>query len=205
MHQYNVGAPFERIAIEVAGPFSLTDKGYLLIPMDYFTKWPEAYALTYQEASTVSEALVTNFCRFGIPRELHIEQGHNFESRQLQEILQRLAVRKTHTAPLRAQSDGMVERYFKTVEEHLRKVVASQKRDWDERLPLLLLAYRAPTHDTTGLIPALLVFGRERRLPCEMILGAPPEKERPTIDHATYLVNQIHDIHDYAPISEAGQ
>jgi hypothetical protein len=74
MYQYNVGAPFERIAIDVAGPFPLSDQGngYLLIAMDYFTKWPEAYALPNQEASTVAEALVTNFfCRFGIPRELH--------------------------------------------------------------------------------------------------------------------------------------
>jgi hypothetical protein len=47
MHQYNAGAPFERIAIHVAGPFPLSDQGnwYLLIAMDYFTKWSEAYAV----------------------------------------------------------------------------------------------------------------------------------------------------------------
>jgi hypothetical protein len=47
MHQYNVGAPFKRIAIDVAGPFSLRDQGNrcLLITMDYFMKWPEAYAI----------------------------------------------------------------------------------------------------------------------------------------------------------------
>jgi hypothetical protein len=74
MHQYNVGAPFERIAIDVLGPVPLSNQGnkYFLIAMDYCTKWPEAYALPNQEASTVAEALVTNFfCRFGIPRELH--------------------------------------------------------------------------------------------------------------------------------------
>jgi transposase InsO family protein len=68
--------------------------------MDYFTKWPEAYALPNQVASTKAEALVTNFCRFGIPRELHRDQGRNFESRLLQEILQRLGVSKTRTTPL---------------------------------------------------------------------------------------------------------
>jgi hypothetical protein len=70
MHQYNVGASFERIAIDVAGPFLRSDQGNrcLLIAMDYFTKWPEAYAIQNQEASMVAEALVTNFfCRFGIP------------------------------------------------------------------------------------------------------------------------------------------
>jgi hypothetical protein len=56
-----------------------------LVAMDYFTKWPEVYAILNQEASTIAETLVTNFfCRSGIPRELHSDQGRNFES-QLQE------------------------------------------------------------------------------------------------------------------------
>jgi hypothetical protein len=51
-----VGAPFEKRAIDVAGPFPLSDKEnrYLLIAMDYFTKWPEAYAILNQEASTIA-------------------------------------------------------------------------------------------------------------------------------------------------------
>jgi hypothetical protein len=102
MHQYNVGAQFEWIAIYVAGPFSLSDQGnqYLLITMDYFTKWLEAYALPNQEASTVAEALVINFfCCFSIPRELHSEQGHNFESCLLQEILVPRSEQNTHHTP----------------------------------------------------------------------------------------------------------
>jgi hypothetical protein len=64
----------------------------------------------------------------------------------------------------------------------------------------LLLAYRASTHDTTGLIPASLVFGRELWLQCDLLSGATPtlEKERPTIDHAADLVDNLHDIHNYA-------
>jgi hypothetical protein len=52
--------------------------------MDYFTKWPEVYAILNQFASTVSEALVANFCRFGILRELHSVQVRSFESHLLQ-------------------------------------------------------------------------------------------------------------------------
>jgi hypothetical protein len=83
----------------------------------------------------------------------------------------------------------MAERYMKTVEEHLRKVVGSHQRDRDERLPLYLLAYRASTHDTTGLTPALLVFGRDLRLPSTCY------SERPTTDHAAGYLNHLHDIH----------
>jgi hypothetical protein len=78
MHQYNVGAPFESIAIDVAGPFPHSDQGnrYLLIAMDYFMKWSQAYAIPDEETSTVAHALVTNFfCRLGIPRELQSDKG----------------------------------------------------------------------------------------------------------------------------------
>jgi hypothetical protein len=103
MHQYSVWAPFEMIAIDVAGPFPLSDQGnrYLLIAMDYFTKWLEAYAILNQEASTITQALVTNLlCRFGIPRKLHSDQGRNYESRLLQDILQCLEASKTRSTPL---------------------------------------------------------------------------------------------------------
>jgi transposase InsO family protein len=112
MHHYNVGAPFERIAVDIAGPFPESDRGnrYLLVAMDYFTKWLEVYAIPNQEASTVADALVSNFyCRFGVPRELHSDQGWNFESSLIREVLKWLGVRKTRTTPLHPQSDGMVE------------------------------------------------------------------------------------------------
>jgi hypothetical protein len=92
----------------------------------------------------------------------------------------------------------MVECYMKRMEERLRKFVTSHQRDWEERLPLILLAYRTSTHDTTGFIPARLVFGLELRLPCYLLFGAPPDKERPTTDHEADLVDPLHDIHNYA-------
>jgi hypothetical protein len=48
-----------------------TGETYLLIAMDYFTKWSEIYAIPNQEASTVADGLVNNGCRFGVPMELH--------------------------------------------------------------------------------------------------------------------------------------
>jgi transposase InsO family protein len=104
--------------------------------MDYFTKWPEVYAIPNQEASTVADTLVTNFCRFNVPMELHSDQGWNVKSRLMQEVLERLGVSKTRTTPLHPQSDEMVERYVKTIEEHLRKGFSTHQRVWDERLPI---------------------------------------------------------------------
>jgi hypothetical protein len=93
----------------------------------------------------------------------------------------------------------MVERYVKTVEEHLRKVVSSHQRDWDEILPPFLLAYRASTNETTGVTPANMVFGRKLRLPCDLMFRAPPDKEQSLTDYTADLVERLRDTHHFAP------
>jgi hypothetical protein len=116
MHKYNVGAPFEMIAIDVAGTFPRSDQRnrYLLIAVDYFMKWPKAYAIPNQEPSTVAEGLITNFfCRLGVRWELHRDQGRNFEYSRLQPVLQSLGVSKMRITSLHPQLDGMVDRYIK--------------------------------------------------------------------------------------------
>ena len=108
--------PLERVAMDILGPLPPTRQGnrYILVIMDYFTKWPEAFALPNQEAEVVARAFVEGFaCRYGIPQELHTDQGRNFESRLLKEVCRLLEIRKTRTTPLRPQSDGMVERFIK--------------------------------------------------------------------------------------------
>ena len=74
--------------------------------------------------------------------ELHSDQGRNFESNLFQRVTEVLGIRKTRTTPLHPQSDGMVERFNRTMEEHLSKVVAEHRKDWDRHVPLFLLACR---------------------------------------------------------------
>ena len=77
--------------------------------MDEFTKGPDVYAISNQEAWTVADGLVTYFfCRFGVPMEVHSDQGRNIKSRRMQEVLEWLGVMKTRTIPLHSQSDGKV-------------------------------------------------------------------------------------------------
>ncbi|GFT05968.1 hypothetical protein TNCV_3927031 [Trichonephila clavipes] len=83
LHRYNVGAPFERIAFDILGPLPRTASGnkYLLVVIDFFTKWPEVYPIPDQEAPTVAEAVVQHWIsRYGVPLQLHSDQGRNFVS-----------------------------------------------------------------------------------------------------------------------------
>ncbi|KAJ8946223.1 hypothetical protein NQ318_013034 [Aromia moschata] len=77
MVQYLSGAPFERVAVDILGPLPVTDRGnkYLMVVMDYFSKWPEAVPLPNQEAETVAEAFIEN-----LPTDLIL--GHPVEENQ---------------------------------------------------------------------------------------------------------------------------
>ncbi|KAG5888709.1 hypothetical protein JTB14_035774 [Gonioctena quinquepunctata] len=199
MRQYNVGSPFERIAIDIAGPFPVSDHGnkYILVAMDYFSKWAEAYALPNQEAITVADVLVKEWiCRFGIPMELHSDQGRNFESNLFQEICLLLNIRKTRTTALHPQSDGMVERMNRTINRHLSKVVSDHQRDWDQYLHLFLMAYRSAVHESTGQTPASIIMGRELRLPCDLKFGIPPGQDTAGEDYVSKLRQRMDDIHE---------
>ncbi|KAJ8339695.1 hypothetical protein SKAU_G00343280 [Synaphobranchus kaupii] len=98
LQQHLVGAPMERVGVDVLGPFPVTDSGnsYILVAMDYLNKWPEAFAIPDQSAATMAERLVEEmFTRFGAPAELHSDQGRNFESQLMAEV-SRAGVQPTH-------------------------------------------------------------------------------------------------------------
>ncbi|XP_076867126.1 nuclear GTPase SLIP-GC-like isoform X1 [Brachyhypopomus gauderio] len=171
------GSPMERVAVDVLRPFPVTESGnrYVLVAMDYFTKWPEAYEVPDQSAITTAETLLHEFfCRFGIPEVLHSDQGRNFESDVMTEVCRLLGVHRTRTTPFHPQGDGLVERFNRTLTTQLAMATQENQRDWDKQLPLVLLACRSALQETTGFTPAMLMFGRELQSPVDLAFGAPP-------------------------------
>ncbi|MCG8624913.1 MAG: DDE-type integrase/transposase/recombinase, partial [Proteobacteria bacterium] len=202
LQQYNVGAPMERIAMDVLGPLpeSTTGNKYIVIIADYFTKWPEAFAIPNQEATTIANLLVREVvCRYGVPLELHSDQGRNFESTVFAEMCSLLGIGKTRTTPYHPQSDGMVERLNRTLETQLSMFVEDHQKDWDVYLPMLMMAYRTAIHDSTKCSPAKLMFGRELKLPIDLLYGRPSEeKSNNSTTYAEQLLQTLEHTHEFA-------
>ena len=179
LQKYQVGAPLERIALDITGPLPKTQKKnkYILVVSDYFTKWTEAYALPNIEAETVATVLVEQWIsRYGTCREIHSDQGSNFESKLFKEMCSLLGIEKTRTTPFHPQGDGQVERFNATLKTILSKIIAVHNDDWDVHLPYAMMAYRSSVHDSTGETPNMLMFGRETELPIDIVTDPTPDK-----------------------------
>jgi transposase InsO family protein len=176
LQSYRVGAPMDRVAMDIVGPFPLSNQGnrYILVIQDHFTKWTEAYALPDYTATTVAKMFVYEFVsRFGAPLEVHTDQGRNFEADLFKEMCQLLGAHKTRTSPYRPCSNGSVERFNSTLLKMITAYVSQNQGDWDEHLPLLTSAYRSSEQQTTQFTPNQLMLGREVMLPIQVLLGVP--------------------------------
>ena len=117
---------------------------------DYFTKWVDAVPIRNKKATTVAQKVVDRIVTiFGTPLQLHSDQGKTFESEVFQEMCKILGIHKTRTTPYRPQSDGMIERANRTIENMLSLFVDENQKNWDELIPLLRLAYRSSIHETS--------------------------------------------------------
>ncbi|GBM18796.1 Retrovirus-related Pol polyprotein from transposon 412 [Araneus ventricosus] len=189
------------MALDILGSFPVTTRGnrYVLILMDYFTKWPEAILIPDQEASTVAEVLVrTWISHYGVPMILHSDQGTNFNSSLFTELCKLLGILKTRTTALHPESDGMVEKFNRTILNHLSLFVSKNQTDWDTHLPLFRLAYRSADHEVTGFTPADMFFGRTLRLPCDILFGRPSDTPSSPNEYLNNLEARLESVHVFA-------
>ena len=154
MKTYVSGVKFERIAMDIAGPFPKSENGYvyILVVADYFTKFTEIYPLPNIEAETVAEAIFKGWIkRYGCPREIHSDQGRQFESKLFQEMCRLLQINKTRTTPYHPRSDGMIERLNKTIKQILSRYISISQTDLDRYIDGIAMAYNSTLHETTGI------------------------------------------------------
>ena len=126
------GYPMERIAVDILGELPMTENGnkYILVISDYLTKWTESFAMPNMEARTCAKILVQEVVsRLGIPNKIHSYQGRQFESNLFAEMCALLQIEKTRTTAYHPQSDGMVERFNRTLCAMLSAFVEENHRN----------------------------------------------------------------------------
>ena len=118
-----VGGPFDRVGVDVL-QLPLTQQGnrYAVVFMDYITKWPEVFAVPDQTALTIARLLVEQVVsRHGVPSQLLSDRGAAFLSNLLRELCTVIGIKKVNTTAYHPQTDGLVERFNRTLTGMLAK------------------------------------------------------------------------------------
>ena len=201
------GYPMQIVAVDILGPLPESEAGnsYILVAGDYFTKWMEAYAIPNQETTTIAKKLVDEmFCRFSPPEQLHSDQGRQFESTLMKEICDILKIKKTRTSAYHPQCDGLVERFNRTLLSMLSTTTKDHLFNWENQIRKVCMAYNTSVHALTGYTPFYLMFGRQARLPIDLMYGTGDNNELSTSDYATQLKMSLDEAYrqaGYIPIT----
>ena len=161
---------FDCWGIDFVGPLpSSYSNEYILVVVDYVSKWVEATACQKNDVKTVIKFLKRQiFSRFGVPRILISDGGSHFCNAQLAKVLKHYEVRHKIASPYHPQTNGQAEVSNREIERILEKTVASSKKDWSVKLDDALWAYRTTMKTPVGLSPFQLVYGKSCHLPVEM-------------------------------------
>lgn len=190
--------PFEALGIDVLGPLPTTKRGnkYIVVITDYHTRWPIAFAMKNQKASTIATLLVEQvFCQHGFPATLLSDRGSNFLSELVGAVLRVFHVKKLNTSSYHPQTNGLTERFNHTLVTMLTHYTGQNQNDWDEFLPYVLLAYRTTPHHTTKQTPFYMLYGRNVQYPFHSFVGPAPLDDMTmkigTADYMDKLVQKL--------------
>ena len=169
-----VSGPFHRVGVDVIKfPKSHAGNQYGVVFVDYLTKWPEVFPTSDQTALTIAKLFVEQIiCHHGVPAQLLSDHGAVFLSHLFTEICKLLGVEKLNTTAYHPQTDGLVERFNRTLTDMLAKKVEHSGKDWDTHLPFVLFTYRASLQESTKESPFYLLYGRDPRLPTTLGLDS---------------------------------
>ena len=173
-----VSGRFERVAMDLLDVSMISAKGYKYILVD---------------------ALMDIWLpRYGFPLFLHSDQGKEFDNAMIHKLSELLGTVKTKTTPYHPRSDGLVERFNRTLLAMLAMFVSQEHDNWDDLLPFMMLAYNTTVHTTTGFTPYRLVFGDECKLPGNLVhreLRADPPPGDPGT-YASWVQQALYESYD---------
>jgi Integrase zinc binding domain/Integrase core domain len=162
MQLHTVSEPWHTIGVDLMGPFptTQTQKEYLFVVVDYFTRWVEMFPLRNTTATTMANTLINEvFCRYGMPTYILSDNGPQFVAELFTEICQSLGIQQKLTANYHPQTN-MTERVNRTIKQQIRIYAQHNPKFWDREIQKLAFALRTSINVTIGETPAFLNFGR---------------------------------------------
>lgn len=197
--------PFKRVAVDIVGPIlpaSSQGNRYILVMVDFATRYPEAVPLRNIDTVTVAEALWQMWSRVGVPEEVLTDRGTQFTSEVMVEVYRLLGIRGLTTTPYHAMGNGLCERFNATLKAMLKKLCRERPTDWDRYIPSALFAYREVPQESLKYSPFQLLYGRTVRGPLSLLrdLWTREEQEevRLTSEYVFELRNKIAETCEYA-------
>ena len=157
--------PFQQWGLDILGPLPI-GRGqckFIIVAVDYFTKWAEAEPL-----ATITEQKVSNFVwssiiyRFGIPRSLVSDNRKKFNNPKFRDFCVELGIKNYYSSPSHPQSNGQAEVTIRTLKAALKTKLEDLKEKWVEYLPEVLWAYKTTRKSATNETPFALPFGTEQ-------------------------------------------
>ena len=146
-------------------------------------------------------------CRFGVPREIHSDQGTNVEYKVMPDMCKLLDIEKTRTTPLHPQLECSIVPFYLAVIEMLRGELKERQDDWDLQLPTCMMAYRSFVPDSTGETPNMLMLRREFEVPLDVTTASTPDVEPPSTKYSLALQQRLASAHQAArrPLAKAAE
>jgi transposase InsO family protein len=147
---------------------------YLILFVDSFSRWPEAFATKTQDMTVVADKLYSEIvCRYGAMRRLISDMGASLRSKLVEELCKRMNIKRTYTTAFRPQTNSHCERTNSGL-INLLKTHISEQSDWPRFLPAVLGAIRSTVNTRSSKFsPHYLLFSREMRLPLDVSLNTP--------------------------------
>jgi transposase InsO family protein len=159
---------WEQIAMDIVGPVTESSNGnkYILVLSDYASRFVMTIPMENQKAYTIAEHLLKKvYTKYGPPERVLTDQGTNFLSKLISHICVLFKIKQIKTTSYHPQTDGLVERFNRTLCDTLACYVNEEPESWDMYLDFVTFAYNTSQHSSIDSCPFNLFFKRNPIIP----------------------------------------